>query len=120
MSFTSIDHCSNSLGLYSVFVIINIRPFSFIITKKGRKANTKKFAVVLRLINKLKELSEKYPDQFILIRKGPQRAVTYRIPKRCIGIRPPYSEERKQRQVRDAKANGLPFSNLKKEVDHNE
>lgn len=74
----------------------------------------------LRLINKLKELSEKYPDQFILIRKGPQRAVTYRIPKRCIGIRPPYSEERKQRQVRDAKANGLPFSNPKKEVDHNE
>lgn len=74
----------------------------------------------LRLINKLKELSEKYPNQFILIRKGPQRAVTYRIPKRCIGIRPPYSEERKQRQVRDAKANGLPFSNPKKEVDHNE
>lgn len=75
----------------------------------------------LRLINKLRELSRKYPDQFVLIRKGPQRAVTYRIPKRCIGIRPPYSEERKQRQVRDAKAYGLPFSNSKKEeIDHDE
>ena len=39
--------------------------------------------------------------------------MTYRIPKRCVGIRPPYSEERRQQQRQDAKENGLPF--LRKE-----
>ena len=84
MSFTSIDHCSNSLGLYSVFVIINIRPFSFIITKKGGKANTKKFAVVLgflkeeysegradgRIEGKLEALIELVQDGTITIEKA--------------------------------------------------
>ncbi len=67
-----------------------------------------------RLINKLRELSQRFPDAFVLKETGRGRSVTYRIPKRCVGIRPPYSEERRQQQRQDAKENGLPF--LKKEV----
>lgn len=66
-----------------------------------------------RLINKLRELSQRFPDTFVLQRTGQGRSVTYRIPKRCVGIRPPYSEERRRKQSEDAKENGLPF--LKKE-----
>lgn len=62
-----------------------------------------------RLIRKLGELSKKYPDQFVLLRTGPQKAATYQIPKRCVGIRPPYSEDRRKRQIQDAKTKGLPF-----------
>ena len=36
-------------------------------------------------------------------------SVTYTIPKRCVGIRPPYSEKRREQQRREAKENGLPF-----------
>ena len=66
-----------------------------------------------RLINKLRELSQRFPDAFVPKETGQGRSVTYRIPKRCVGIRPPYSEERRQRQRQDAKENGLPF--LRKE-----
>ncbi len=66
-----------------------------------------------RLAGKLRELSRRFPDAFVLREAGPGRSVTYRIPKRCVGIRPPYSEERRQRQRQDAKENGLPF--LRKE-----
>lgn len=62
-----------------------------------------------RLINKLRELSKQYPKQFVLTRTGPQRAVTYTIPKRCVGIRPPYSERRRQQQKENVQTNGLPF-----------
>ena len=51
-----------------------------------------------RLIRRLKELSEKYPAVFVLERKGPEKAVTYRLPKSLITIRLPYDEERRQRQ----------------------
>ena len=64
-----------------------------------------------RLTGKLRELSQRSPEDYVLERSGPGRSVTYRIPKRCVGIRPPYSEERRQRQ--DAKENDLPF--LRKE-----
>ena len=66
-----------------------------------------------RLINKLRELSQRFPEDYVLERSGPGRSVTYQVPKRCVGIRPPYSEERRQRQRQDAKENGLPF--LRKE-----
>ena len=66
-----------------------------------------------RLINKLRELSQRFPEDYVLERSGPGRFVTYQVPKRCVGIRPPYSEERRQRQRQDAKENGLPF--LRKE-----
>ncbi len=66
-----------------------------------------------RLTGKLRELSLRFPADYVLERSGPGRSVTYRIPKRCVGIRPLYSEERRQRQRQDAKENGLPF--LRKE-----
>ena len=53
-----------------------------------------------RIGKKLKELSQKYPDQFILLEKGPQHSVTYRIPKKCVSIRPPYSAKRRKQCVR--------------------
>ena len=62
-----------------------------------------------RLIGKLRELSQRFPEAFVLKRSGPGRSVTYQIPKRCVGIRPPYSEERRQQQRQDAKEHGLPF-----------
>lgn len=63
-----------------------------------------------RIANKLKALSKEYPEEFVLEQTGPQRAVTYTIPKRYVGIRPPYSEERRQKAIADVKENGLPFS----------
>lgn len=62
-----------------------------------------------RIANKLKALSAKYPELFVLLDKGPQRSVTYRVPKRCIGIRPPYSDMRRKQQAVDARIHGLPF-----------
>jgi hypothetical protein len=62
-----------------------------------------------RLTGKLRELSQRFPEAFVLKRSGPGRSVTYQIPKRCVGIRPPYSEERRQQQRQDAKEHGLPF-----------
>ncbi|MCD8161791.1 MAG: immunoglobulin [Clostridiales bacterium] len=62
-----------------------------------------------RMIGKLKELTKKYPAQFQLERRGPGRAVTYQIPKKCVSIRPPYSEERRKQQIQDAALNGSPF-----------
>jgi len=61
----------------------------------------------IRLINKLYMLAERYPDSFKLIRRGPQKAVTFQIPKRTVSIRAPYSEERRLKQKRDAKENGI-------------
>ena len=60
-----------------------------------------------RLINKLYLLADRYPDLFIPIRCGPQKAVTFQIPKRTISIRAPYSEERRLKQKKDAKEKGI-------------
>lgn len=62
-----------------------------------------------RMIKKLKALSKQFPEQFVLERRGPCQAVTYTIPKKCVGIRPPYSEQRKMEQRQDAQINGMPF-----------
>lgn len=62
-----------------------------------------------RIVRKLQSLSEKYPEQFILKERGPQHSVTYEIPKKCIGIRPPYSEKRRKAQKDNARTAGLPF-----------
>lgn len=61
-----------------------------------------------RLIKKLRELRKQYPEQFILEHRE-HGSVTYTIPKRCVGIRPPYSEKRREQQRQEAKENGLPF-----------
>lgn len=71
-----------------------------------------------RLIRKLRELSRQFPEKFILIKNGDDRSVTYRIPKRCVGIRPPYSEERREQQRQEARLHGLPF--MTKEADNGE
>lgn len=52
---------------------------------------------------------KKTADQYKLERRGPQRAVTYTVPKKSIGIRPPYGESRRQRDIENARKNGLPF-----------
>lgn len=57
-----------------------------------------------RMIRRLKELAEKYPDDYVLERKGPQRAVTYHIPKHLVSLRSPYSEERRKRDRENALA----------------
>ena len=62
-----------------------------------------------RIANKLKELEKKYPDQFRVKEKGPHRSVTYEVPKRCVNIRPPYNEARRQQQIKDATAGGTLF-----------
>ena len=68
-----------------------------------------------RIANKLKELEKKYPDQFRLKEKGPHRSVTYEVPKRCVNIRPPYNEARRQQQIKEAAAGGTLF---KTEAEH--
>ena len=75
-----------------------------------------------RLIKKLRELRKQYPEQFILEHRE-HGSVTCTIPKRCVGIRPPYSEKRRDKKkikdawdngdywmsAQEAKENGLPF-----------
>ncbi len=66
-----------------------------------------------RLGNKLKALAAQYPEHFILKEKGAQHCVVYDVPKRCVNIRPPYSDMRRKQQAEDAKRNGLPFDKEK-------
>ena len=63
-----------------------------------------------RITNKLASLAKKYPSEFLLTEKSDHNSVTYTVPKRCISIRPPYGEERKERQRLKAARDGLPFS----------
>lgn len=71
-----------------------------------------------RLLNKLRELSRRFPESFVLKKSGPGRSETYRIPKRCVGVRPPYSERRREQQRQDAQRYGLPF--MMKEAENSE
>lgn len=53
-----------------------------------------------RLLKKLSRLAEKYPDQII------QRdSCNFTVPKRCISVREPYSEERREAARKRAKEN---------------
>ena len=47
-----------------------------------------------RLLEKLRRLAEKYPDQ------------TFTVPKRCVSVREPYSAERRKAASERAKAAG--------------
>lgn len=49
-----------------------------------------------QLIKKLKRLAEKYPDKVKPERPEHRGAVSYFVPKRCISIREPYSERRRE------------------------
>lgn len=62
-----------------------------------------------RLLNKLRELSRQFPESFVLKQSGRGKSETYQIPKRCVGVRPPYSERRREQQRQDAQRYGLPF-----------
>ena len=54
-----------------------------------------------RLLEKLRRLSEKYPDQ--IVKKDRQ---TFVVPKRCVSVREPYSAERRRAASERAKAAG--------------
>lgn len=54
-----------------------------------------------KLIAKLTRLAEKYPDQ--IIKKD---ELHFTVPKRCVSIREPYSEERRKAASERAKASG--------------
>lgn len=59
-----------------------------------------------KLIEKLKKLSEKYPDKIIPISATADGAVNYLVPKNCVLIREPYSEKRRQAASERAKTAG--------------
>ena len=60
-----------------------------------------------KLIDKLKRLHEKYPDQIFPDGKVRAGAVSYTVPKRCVSIRSPYSEERRKADSERAKKAGV-------------
>lgn len=49
-----------------------------------------------QLIKKLKRLAEKYPDKVKPERPEHRGAVSYLVLKRCISVREPYSERRRE------------------------
>ena len=55
-----------------------------------------------KLWHRLILLSEKYPDQFRLISQD-DYSVRYSVPKKCISIREPFSEERRRTYSQYAK-----------------
>lgn len=69
-----------------------------------------------KLIEKLKHLHEKYPDQIFPGGKVRAGAASYTVPKRCVSIRSPYSEERRKADSERAKKAGIvpPGRTLKK------
>ena len=54
-----------------------------------------------RLLEKLRRLAEKYPDQ--IVKKDRQ---IFLVPKRCVAVREPYSAERRKAASERAKAAG--------------
>ena len=59
-----------------------------------------------KLKEKLKRLSEKYPEQIIFGKSNSGGGVTYTVPKKCVLIREPYSEERRKAASERAKTAG--------------
>ena len=60
-----------------------------------------------RLIEKLKQLHAKYPDKIYPEKKMRHGAVSYIVPKRCVSVRSPYSEERRKADSERAKKAGI-------------
>lgn len=56
-----------------------------------------------KLIKKLKRLSEKYPDKVKPERLEHRGAVSYLVPKRCVSVREPYSDQRRKTDSNRAK-----------------
>ena len=59
-----------------------------------------------KLKDKLKRLSEKYPDKVVFNNANSNGGVTYTFPKKCVLIREPYSEERRKAASERAKTAG--------------
>ena len=64
-------------------------------------------------------LAEKYPDEFIFLEEDPYGAVTYQIPKKYVTVRPPYNEEKRQKQIHDAQAGRLLFVKRTEQEENN-
>lgn len=56
-----------------------------------------------KLIKKLKRLSENYPGKVKPERPEQHGAVSYLVPKRCISVREPYSDQRRKTDSNRAK-----------------
>lgn len=56
-----------------------------------------------KLIEKLKRLSEKYPDKVKQEHPEHRGAVSYLVPKRCVSVREPYSDQRRKTDSNRAK-----------------
>ena len=54
-----------------------------------------------KLLEKLRRLAEKYPDQIVKKARQP-----FTVPKRCVSVREPYSAERRKAASERAKAAG--------------
>ena len=59
-----------------------------------------------KLQEKLRRLSEKYPDLIYPEKKLPSSVTSYIVPKKCVCVREPYSLERRRAQSEQAKAAG--------------
>lgn len=60
-----------------------------------------------KLIKKLRRLSEKYPDKIYPERKERPGAVSYIVPKSCVSVREPVSDERRRAASQRAKQAGI-------------
>lgn len=63
-----------------------------------------------KLIGKLKRLHEKYPDKIYpekTHQHGSDRYASYIVPKRCVSVREPYSEERRKADSERARQAGI-------------
>ncbi|MFT8888072.1 MAG: immunoglobulin [Ethanoligenens sp.] len=62
-----------------------------------------------RLAAKLKRLAEKYPEKVRPERRERRGAVSYTVPKSCISVREPYSDERRNAaSIKAKEANNRP------------
>ena len=59
-----------------------------------------------KLKEKLKRLSEKHPERIIFIMDNENGGVTYVVPKKCVQIREPVSEEQRKAASERAKTAG--------------
>ena len=59
-----------------------------------------------KLKEKLKRLAEKYPEQIIFEKSNSGGGVTYTVPKKCVLIKEPYSEELRKAASERAKTAG--------------
>jgi hypothetical protein len=60
-----------------------------------------------KLRDKLARLALQYPDTIRLVRGEPHGAVTYTVPKACVSVRVPYSDERRATDSKRAKSAGI-------------